>query len=99
VLDAARIVPAKDVPSDIVTMNSRVVIADAGGANSRAVRLVYPEEADPARGDISVLSPLGNALLGARTGDSVTVRTPAGSRVVRVTAIEFQPEAAGRYDL
>lgn len=98
-LDAARIVPAQGVPADVVTMNSRAVIDDAGGGAPRSVRLVYPEHADPARGDVSVLSPLGNALLGARIGDHVTVRTPAGARVVRVTGIEFQPEAAGRYDL
>jgi regulator of nucleoside diphosphate kinase len=97
-LDSARIVPATEIEPDVVTMNSEATIEDGSGA-ARTVRLVYPQEADAGRGHVSVLSPLGNAILGARVGDEVNFATPLGERSVRVTGIRFQPEAAGLYDL
>jgi regulator of nucleoside diphosphate kinase len=97
-LDAARIVPATEIESDVVTMNSEAAIEDDSGAE-RTVRLAYPEEADAGKGHVSVLSPLGNAILGARVGEQVSFATPVGERSVRVTGIQFQPEAAGQYDL
>jgi regulator of nucleoside diphosphate kinase len=98
-LDAARIVPSGEIDSDIVTMNSEVAIQDAGSGEERVIRLVYPEQADPGKGRISVLSPLGNAILGARAGDRVSFTTPVGERWIRVGGIRFQPEAAGERDL
>lgn len=97
-LDAARIVPSPEIPSDVVTMNSEVVVGDAAAGTPCAITLVFPDEADPAAGRVSVLSPLGNALLGARSGEDVAVATPAGVRQVRVVDIKFQPEAGGRHD-
>jgi regulator of nucleoside diphosphate kinase len=97
-LDAARIVPSVEIDPDIVTMNSEVTIEEEHGRR-RAVKLAYPEQADPANGHVSVLSPLGNALLGARVGEGVTFPTPVGERRVRIADIRFQPEAAAQYDL
>ncbi|MCW5604966.1 MAG: GreA/GreB family elongation factor [Burkholderiales bacterium] len=97
-LDAASVVPSPEIAVDVITMNSEAVIEDAGGVLS-TVTLAYPEQADPACGRISVLSPFGNALLGARIGEQVHVDTPAGRRTVRIVSIGFQPEAAGRDDL
>ena len=79
-------------------MNSEATIEDGSGA-AQTVRLAYPEEADAGKGRVSVLSPLGNALLGVRVGDQVSFATPVGERRVRVTGIPFQPEAAGQFDL
>jgi len=98
-LDAARIVPSVEIDADIVTMNTEVTIEDSASGEERLVRLVYPEQADAGKGHVSVLSPLGNAILGARTGDSVSFATPVGERRVRVGRIRFQPEAAGERDL
>lgn len=97
-LDSARIVPAMEIEPDVITMNSEATIEDGSGT-ARTVRLAYPEEADAGKGRVSVLSPLGNALLGVRVGDQVTFATPVGERRVRITGIHFQPEAAGQHDL
>lgn len=97
-LDEARIVPSPDIRPDVVTMNSDVVIEDAAGM-LRTITLVYPQQADAGMGRVSVLSPLGRAVLGARIGEMVVVDTPAGRRTVKVVDLRFQPEAAGRYDL
>jgi regulator of nucleoside diphosphate kinase len=98
-LDAARIVPAREIDSDVVTMNSEVAIEDARTGGKQTLRLVYPGEANAGAGRVSVLSPLGNAILGACAGEAVSFETPAGERWIRITGIRFQPEAAGQYDL
>jgi len=97
-LDSARLVASAEIATDIVTMNSEVTIEDPSGAR-HVVKLAYPAEANPAEGKVSVLSPLGNALLGSRVGASVTFATPVGSRTVRIAEIRFQPEAAAQYEL
>lgn len=98
-LDTARIVAAEKIAADVVTMNSEVTIVDVGNGSEQTVRLVYPEQADAGKGRVSVLSPLGNAILGARVGDVVSFTTPVGERRVRITGIQYQPEAEGHYDL
>ena len=98
-LDSARIVPATEIGSDVVTMNSEVTIEDLKSGGQQAVRLVYPEQSDAGKGLVSVLSPLGTAMLGARAGDEVSFATPVGERRVRIAGIRYQPEAAGQYDL
>jgi regulator of nucleoside diphosphate kinase len=97
-LDGARLVASAEIQADVVTMNSEVTIEEPSGAR-RTVKLAYPADADPAQGRVSVLSPLGNALLGARSGWIVTFATPVGERSVRIAEIHFQPEAAAQYDL
>jgi regulator of nucleoside diphosphate kinase len=97
-LESARRVSSAEIEADVVTMNSEVTIEDASGASSE-IKLVYPVESDPARGRVSVLSPLGNALLGSRAGWIVRFATPLGERWVRVAGIRFQPEAMAQYDL
>jgi regulator of nucleoside diphosphate kinase len=96
-LDGARLVASAEIEADVVTMNSEVTIEDRGAR--LVVKLVYPADADPAAGKISVLSPLGNALLGSRAGWTVNFATPAGERSVRIVEIRFQPEAAAQYDI
>lgn len=70
-LDKAIVVPEDRMPADVVTMNSRCVYVDEHSGERREVELVYPEEADPARGRISVLAPVGSALLGLAVGRTI----------------------------
>lgn len=99
-LERAAIVTPDAIPKDVVTMNSRVVCTLEGEAEPRVWTLAYPDDADLAAGRLSVLSPIGQALLGARAGKSVDYRLPGG-RAQRVTIVEiaFQPEASGQYTL
>jgi regulator of nucleoside diphosphate kinase len=76
-------------------MHSRVRIRDAARRAAEVYTLVYPEEADLARGRLSVLAPLGTALIGERTGRVVTVPSAAGPRAIRIEEVLHQPEAGG----
>jgi regulator of nucleoside diphosphate kinase len=87
----ARLVPDGELPANRVAMNSRVTYRDGDGAH-RTVHLVHPREADPARLRISVLSPVGRALLGRRRGSAFTVRLPGG-RGVELHIVEVEREA------
>ena len=94
-----RVVAPTRVPKGVITMNSKVEIRDLAADEVDTYTLAYPQQADVDEGRVSVLSPLGMALLGARAGDVVTVHAPAGDRKVKVERIHYQPEAAGDYHL
>jgi regulator of nucleoside diphosphate kinase len=98
-LDRAQVVPSKDVPGDVITMNSRVTVKDLDSGRDLTVTIVFPPDADLDQGKISILAPIGTALLGYRVGDTVEWRVPAGVRRLRVEQILYQPEAAGHYHL
>lgn len=98
-LARADVVEPKDVPADVVTMNSDVVYEDVATGARRRIRIVYPEKADVERGWVSVLAPLGHALLGLRVGQEIQWRVPRGMRRLRIIAVPYQPEASGDYDL
>ncbi|NUZ04247.1 GreA/GreB family elongation factor [Piscinibacter koreensis] len=96
VLDDAATVQSHQVAPDVVTMHSRVVVR-IGGAE-RELTLCYPGHADADAGHVSVLSPIGAALLGQRVGAVARWRSPTGSEAsAEVVAIAFQPEAMGHY--
>ena len=94
----ARVVDAARVRPHVVTMHSTVRIRDPGGGRSEVYTLVYPEEADLSAGRLSVLTPMGTALLGARVGDIVRWNGSGVPRSVEVLRLLYQPEAAGRHD-
>ncbi len=95
----ANVVPSDRIPADVVTMNS-IVRVRAGSDAAQDWTLVYPDEANLATARLSVLSPMGSALLGGRAGDEVHYAAPDGSvHALRIDAIVFQPEAAGQYTL
>lgn len=97
-LDLSDLVDPREIPSDIVTMNSRVLVAEEGNEQTQELTLCYPEQAQPAQGRVSVLSPVGASLLGAQVGKTVEWTLPDGTpRRTRVMAISYQPEAAGDY--
>lgn len=98
-LERAVVVKPDEVPSTIVTMNSEVEVTDLDTGERRSLTLVFPSMAGIESGRVSVLAPLGTALLGSHQGTDVTWQTPRGARRVRIENVVFQPEAAGRFDL
>ncbi len=97
-LDRARVVKLAELASSVVTMNSRVVCRDERGA-VRELEVVYPRDANAAEGRISVLAPLGRALLGASVGEQVQVAAGKSVRTWVIEQIRYQPEAAGDHHL
>lgn len=98
-LDRAQIVTPQEIPADVITMNSRVVLLDLDSSESETYTLVYPEHANTAEGKISILAPIGTAMLGYRVGDVFEWEVPAGKRRFKIEKILYQPEAAGDYEL
>ncbi len=95
-LARASMVPSADVPVDVVTMNSRIVFEDETGAR-REVLLVYPPAADGSRERVSVLSPVGTALLGLAVGESIDwPMEEEATRRLRIVAVLYQPESIER---
>ena len=95
-LGRAELVEPEDMPQDVVTMNSRVrfVLDDAPQAFDMS--LAYPKDVDGAGDKLSVLTPVGSALLGLKVGDSIAWTRPDGGRFdVTVREIVYQPERAG----
>jgi regulator of nucleoside diphosphate kinase len=96
-LARARIVPASEVPPDVVTMNSRVSLCDLESGERSTVSLVFPRARDTGDDAVPVLSPLGLALLGCRAGHVLSWDTPDGLRTLLIERVAYQPEAAGLY--
>lgn len=99
-LDRAKVVGPEKIGRGVVTMNSRVKVRDDVTGERQVVTLVYPGSEDPQSGCISVLSPLGAALIGLEEGQSIAfAAADGGERSVTVTKVQYQPEAHGRFDL
>ncbi|MFY0569161.1 nucleoside diphosphate kinase regulator [Archangium lansingense] len=98
-LARAEVTTSEDVPPDVVTMNSTVVFEDEMGTR-RAVTLCYPQDARSDEGRISVLAPIGSALLGLSVGQSIDWPFPGGRiRTLRIVSVPYQPEASGHFNL
>jgi regulator of nucleoside diphosphate kinase len=95
-LEEAEVVEPEGVPPDVVTMRSRVRVRDMVSGNLATYTLCYPVEANLDAGKLSVLAPIGTALLGYREGDVVEWPVPGGVRVLRIEKLLHQPEAAAR---
>lgn len=94
-LERAQVVPWELLPHDVVTMNSRVLFEDESTGERRDIAIVYPQDADASEGRISVLAPVGTALLGLSAGQSIEWPFPDGrTRRLRVIEVLYQPEAA-----
>src|SRR5690606_15608470 len=92
-LERARITPLRDVPEDVVVMNSELEYEDVTTGQRRRLRLVYPHEADSSKGHVSVLAPLGCALLGLRVQQEIDWHMPGGMRRIRVVSVTDRPSA------
>jgi regulator of nucleoside diphosphate kinase len=95
-LEDAEVVEPERVPPDVVTMRSRVRVRDMVSGDLATYTLSYPVEANLDAGKLSVLAPIGTALLGYREGDVVEWPVPGGVRVLRIEKLLHQPEAAAR---
>lgn len=98
-LDHAKIVSSSDIPKDVITMNSQVCLLDQSTQKEEVFTLVFPQDADISQGRISVLAPIGTAMLGYRVGQVFQWKVPVGDRTLKVKEILYQPEAAGDYYL
>ena len=98
-LEKAEVVSPKNVPADVVTMNSKVILRDLTTSEEMTYVLVFPRDANIDTGAISVLAPVGTAILGYAKGDIVEWPVPSGLRRIRIQGILYQPEAAGDYHL
>lgn len=94
-LQKADVVDSIKITPEFVTMNSVMDVEFLQSGRKMELRLVYPKEADFPKGLISVLSPLGCALLGYKAGDIIEFEAPAGVQKVHIEKVVYQPEANG----
>ena len=100
VREEADIVPRSRIGADIVTVNSTVSFRDETTGTVHRVTLVYPRDFSVSERRISLLSPVGRALLGRKVGALASFETPDGAiRTIRVLELHYQPEASGDTDL
>lgn len=90
-LEVAAVVPAGEVPPTVVTMNATVEVRDLDTATDRSFTVVFPGTGAVGGGRVSVLAPVGMALLGARVGDEVTWPAPGRTRRARIRRV-FRPD-------
>lgn len=99
-LNRARIVDPTQIPPNVVTMNSRVVVRNEATDRTQVLTLVYPGEADISVGKLSILTPAGAALIGLAEGEVATWATRDGQpKKLTLVEVLYQPEADGRFDL
>jgi regulator of nucleoside diphosphate kinase len=98
-LKRARGVPPEQIPENMITMNSRFAVTDERSGETMCYTLVFPGEEAPGQGKLSILSPMGMALLCARVGEEVAWISAAGPETAVVEKVLYQPEAAGHYHL
>lgn len=95
-LERADIVEPSQMPGDVITMNSTARFRDETSGHEHELTLVYPKDADGSPDKVSILAPVGSALLGLRVGATIEWPVPGGRMArLRVLAIQYQPEAAG----
>lgn len=93
-LDRAHIITDDEVPKDLVTMNSKIRFLNIQDDKEMIVTIVYPSEADFKMGRISVLAPLGSALIGLRVNQEINWKFPDGkTRTLKILEVLYQPEA------
>ncbi|HEX5885748.1 MAG TPA: nucleoside diphosphate kinase regulator [Pyrinomonadaceae bacterium] len=98
-LERAEVVQQKDIPADVITMRSTVRLKDLDTSEEMTYQLMFPTEANFDEGKISVLAPIGTAMIGYRRGDVIEWEVPSGVRRLRVEEVLYQPESKGEYHL
>ncbi len=99
-LDRAKVIPDNEVPTDLVTMNSKVKFLNINAEKEMVVTIVYPSDTNFAEGRISVLASLGSALIGLRVGQQINWQFPDGqTKTLKILEILYQPEANEHWHL
>lgn len=98
-LHRADVVAPDGIPPDVITMNSRVCLQDMDSGEELVYTLVFPGDANLESSRISVLAPVGTAMIGYRTGDRISWPVPGGTKKLKVKKVLYQPEAAGDFHL
>jgi regulator of nucleoside diphosphate kinase len=96
-LDRAHVIEPNQIPRDVITMNSKVRLQDLNSREEVVYELVFPGKANANANSISVLAPVGTALLGYREGDVIEWEVPAGTKRLKVIEVMYQPERAGDF--
>lgn len=97
-LDRADVVSSREIPTDVVTMNSRVRFREVTSGREFELTLVYPRDAGSEEPVVSILAPVGSALLGLAEGEEMEWPRPGGGSLrVRIEEVVYQPERAGEY--
>jgi regulator of nucleoside diphosphate kinase len=94
-IEKASVVQPDQIPADVITLNSTARLIDQDTDEEMVYTLVFPEDADPSQVKISILAPIGTAMLGYKVGDTFEWDTPGGKRIIHVREVLYQPEASG----
>ena len=98
-LNRGKVVESKAIPENIITMNSKIRIRNLDTNEEMIFQLVFPEDADSSQEKISILAPIGTAVIGYKVDDIIEWKIPAGLARLKIEEILYQPEAAGDYHL
>jgi regulator of nucleoside diphosphate kinase len=98
-IDQGVIVDSHEIAANTVTMNSTILLVDLDTNEKMILTLVYPEHANVQEGKISILAPVGTAILGCREGETILWEVPDGQRSLKIERVLYQPEAAGDFAL
>ena len=98
-LNRGKVVESKAIPENVITMNSKIRIRNLDTNEEMIFQLVFPEDADSSQEKISILAPIGTAVIGYKTDDIIEWKIPVGLARLKIKEILYQPEAAGDYHL
>ena len=99
-IERAKVVADDEIPPNVVTMNSRLRYLDKSKNEEHAITIVYPDQADYKDAKVSVMAPLGSALIGLKVNQEINWMFPSGqTKTLKVLEILYQPEANGDWDL
>jgi regulator of nucleoside diphosphate kinase len=96
-LERGVVLAPQEIPNDVITMNTKVLLKNLDTGETLEYQLVFPHNANIEERRISILAPIGTALLGYRVGDIIEWKVPAGMKRLKVEKILYQPEAAGHF--
>lgn len=99
-LNRAQVLEPNDMPGNVVTMNSSVRFKVLSTQKEFSMHLVYPKDMQGSSNTISILAPIGSALIGLQEGDKISWPKPGGGNIdVEIIKVDYQPESAGDFHL